>query len=108
MPTLQCPNCRQRVVVSNRIGDFVHDCRSSGDAFLSTESKVNMGSFQNEDGTSGTIINSNLQGLGNELQGTLPGEVEGKRVTEKNIHGDNPATHRITTKFQYIQLDKNE
>lgn len=104
MPIMLCPNCHKRVYYKSYDVDVVHRCDTNKDV-LDKESIVNIGDYSDWEGTgdaqTGKIKNWNLQGLKNELFGTIA-DVEGETYEEVNEWGKRKSTHRTRKRFTYV------
>ena len=95
-----------RYNVDKNCTDYVHQC-NSGKKVLDQEDVVIISKTVeefNETVETGKLIGDiTKQGLGNEIAGTR-GDIEGEKVDEKTIRGNNASTTRKRQHYEYIKF----
>lgn len=96
-----CPNCNQRFSWSLETGpDFVHQCTIGGSA-IRLDSVLKVGNWTDADGSTGSVVNTNLQGRGSRAGGIRAGI---DNIDSMNIHGKRKSLHRLRQHYEYIEV----
>jgi len=104
MPIKFCPRCNQSYVYSRDNTDFVHSCGDNPTASptLKNEDKVNIGVFNDPDGSSGKTAMDNIGLQGTANKASVRAISEGGKDVDITLRGANIQTHRTRKFFNYI------
>ena len=93
-----CPNCNERVPISNHIGDIVHTCNPAySSTAVTNESVPVIGPWKDSTGSSLGIDSRSQQmfgGVTNKIKGTEGNVKYGDKVPKLNEVGQNAETIR--------------
>jgi len=101
------PETRQRIVVDQFVGDIIYD--KKGDSAIAQENKVVVGPWKDFTGSRLGLTSRNIMinPLPNQFDGTDEG-IEGNRLGNLNITGENANIYRRRTKQVFRKLNKRE
>ena len=104
-----CPRCNKRYLISEHIGDYVHECsQTDASAAIKNEDVIVVGNWEDFSG-SGTRAPQEVLNAGkeNQFEGTKVGLL-GYKKQKLTDRGVGASTHRQRKHSEYINLDKKE
>lgn len=105
-----CPNCHERVPISNHIGDIVHKCNPAySSTAVTNESVPVVGPWKDFTGSSldiNSVSQQRFAGVTNTIQGTTADVTNKEKVGNLNSVGQNKGTMRRRQHYQYADLTK--